>query len=262
MAYYDGYVQRCGAKLPATNIFHEEFQAKIDEEFEFASNVYTIEKETDTNGEYEDISVRLSVPYQIQQMTSIRDDYRQISFSSMSFTNILGQRYRFNNYIWIALDVGRMETPTNSCIVQRCSDYLRFYDEYGIYHEIPSTFLKKGMYDLKDNRYVILPDNQFKCYLKYDDESRLLKFADVTSEHQKYTRFIIQGYAFRIVRIDRSSYTRLGIGYMEIILEADQINGYDDVVNCIADKYLPENIASISILIVLRQVLLLHKLCN
>lgn len=211
----------------------EELQLKIDSEFQYASDYWVIEQEVD--GTWSEIGVRVTNPYSLSQTSTIRDDFKSIIFPNISYPLVLGNRFRFGGYYYITVDTGKSLYPTNSCLVQRCYDFLRFYDDLGVYHEIPAIVSKGGFYDLDSDKIMQLPNNQLRILVKYDDESKLIKWADIESQDDKYTRFILNGQAFRTVSSDPHSMVRLGVGVLELRLQADQINPYDDIVNGIAN---------------------------
>lgn len=217
-----------------SNLWKDDFQAFVDSEFENASDYYTIQKENNLN-ELENLGVRLVAPYKIGASSTMRDDFKNIIFPTYTTNVIIGERYYFDGYWWITIDTGNVKSSSASCLVQRCYDFLRFYDDLGIYHEIPAVVSKGGFYDLDADKMMQLPNNQLRILIKYDNESKLIKWADVDSVDSKYTRFILNGQAFRTVSSDPHSMVRLGVGVLELRLQADQIRATDNLVDGIAD---------------------------
>lgn len=212
----------------------DDFQAFVDEEFENASDYYVVKKQNELK-EMVDIGVRLVSLKNLTSSTMISDDYFKMIFKRYDDVTYLGDIYYFNGYWWIVTDTNIENSSSNSCLVQRCADYLRFYDSEGVYHELPSVVQNGSFYDLKKDTHVIIPDNQLRVLVKYNEESKLVKWADVDSSDDKFTRFILEGYAYRVVSIDRHSFVRLGVGYLDVRLQADQISPNDDLINNIAD---------------------------
>lgn len=119
--------------------------------------------------------------------------------------------------------------------VQRCSDYLRFYDDKGVYHSVQCSIESDGFYDLKKEQMVMIPDNQLRILVQYNDATKLIKWSDIDSADNKFTRFLLEGYPYRAVSIDRHTGTQFGEGFIDIRLQADQIYpDKDDLVNNIA----------------------------
>lgn len=230
--YYTAIKQTITGEL--SDIWKDDFQAFVDEEFQNASNYYVIKKENNLN-ELVDVGVRLVAPYRISASSSIKDDFKTVEFQRYDTNLLMGERYFFDGYWWITIDTGRSKSSSASCLVQRCADFLRFYDDKGVYHSIPAIVQKGGFYDLKKDQMVMIPDNQLRILVKYDDESKLIKWADTESAENKFTRFLLEGYPYRTTSIDRHSYVRLGVGYVDIRLQADQLQDGDDLINNIAN---------------------------
>ena len=212
----------------------DNFQTKVDSVFEFASDYYTIQKEG-VNGIYQDLDVRVTTSYSINASSTIKDDFKTLVHKRYDTQLFLGERYYFDGYYWITIDTGRSKASSTSCQVQRCGDFLRFYDDNRIYHAIPAIISKSGIYDLNENTILNLPDNQQRVLIKYNPESDLIKWADENSPDIKFTRVILHGQAWRVVSIDKNSYVRNNIGYLDIRLQQDMVKPTDDLVNNIAD---------------------------
>lgn len=211
-----------------------QLQDKVNRDWDFASDVYAVKKMNQSKV-WEDLTVRLTFPYDIKSSSSIKDDFKTVLFKDLQYNALLGEMWQFSNYYWMTIDTGRNKSSTSSCMIQRCSDALRWYDENGLYHELPCVIERNSMYDLDNDRIMTIPTNQTRVLVKWDDESKLIKWADVNSTDDKFTRFILNGYAYRTVSIDRHSFIRNGIGYLDIRLVSDMIKDSDDLINNIAD---------------------------
>lgn len=234
MAYQYYNIQLNNTPIPSTEIKND-LQASINEYFEIASDYYTVEYETATPNVFVNIGVRLEAAFNIKVQSNVKDDYKHIIFKNFNTQPSLGDYFRFDGYYWIVIDTGKSKSATNSVMVRRCGDYLRFYDELGVYHKLPCIVEKTVMYDLSTNSYIGIPDNQTRILVKYNAESKKIKFADLSDSNNKYTRFILEEYPYRVVSIDRHTYVRLGVGFIDIRCQSDQINTYDDLINNIAD---------------------------
>jgi len=136
-------------------------------------------------------------------------------------------------YLIIAINEDKFKYE--DAFVQRCHDDLRFYDEFGIYHKVPCAMNKSSFYDLKKDQLVMIPDNQLRVLVPYTDVTKMIKWADEESPNSKYTRFILNGQAYKAVSLDSHYDVQYGEGVMEVRLQADQISATDDLVNGIAD---------------------------
>ena len=214
-----------------------QMQDKYDRDYDYASDLYDIEKSIDDSGIWTPMRVRVTPSYAINRGSSVKDDFKTLIFKDHNQYLELGELYRFSGYYWLTIDTGITKSTSASCQVQRCADFLRFYDDDGIYHEIPCVLQRMVPYDLNSDQYIMLPDSQIRALVQYSNTSRLIKWADVNSADNKCSRFILQQYAYRTVAIDRHSYTRNNVGYIDIRLQADQIKVTDDLINNIADAY-------------------------
>lgn len=210
------------------------YQNKVSDSFKFASDYYVIGKE-DSDGIYQNIGVRVMPSYQIGATSSLKDDYKTILHERYDTLLYLGERYFFEGSYYITIDTGRSKSSTASCQVQRCGDFLRFFDELGVYHSIPAIIGKSGVYDLNSDTVLMIPDNQLKVLVKYDSESDLIKWANSNNPEQKYTRFLLHGQAWRVTSIDKSSFVRNDKGYIDIRLQADLLKPSDNLIANIAD---------------------------
>lgn len=224
----------------------DHLQDKANSDWDYASDVYDVLKESD-NGTWETMAVRLIFPYSINSASTIKDDFKTVLFKDLQYDIKLGTRFSFNSYIWIVIDTGKNKSATSSCLIQRCSDELRWYSEDGLYHNEPAIISKNSLYNLDSDTMTMLPNNQLRALVKWNEASKLIKWADVNSTNDKYTRFILNEYAYRVVSIDRHSFIRNGKGYIDIRMVSDMIKpDADDLVNNIADGLL--NNVSIDIL--------------
>lgn len=235
MAYEFYNIQLANTPPTPSSEIEADLQSSINDLFEIASNISIIEMETSTPSVFVNITVRLEDTYKIKEQSNIKDDYQHIIFKNFSIKPSLGDYFRFKGFYWMVIDTGNLATSTNSVMVRRCGDFLRFFDDSGIYHKIPCIVERSIMYDLDKNMYIALPDNQVRVLVKYNIETKKIKYADMLDNNIKYTRFIFEEYAYRTVSIDRHTYLRLGIGYIDLRCQSDQINLYDDLVRNIAD---------------------------
>lgn len=216
------------------------------------------------------------------EITSIQDaimyefkanpSYEQISYNgtnkdvhivdnNKSFTRKVGDKkllgypndtYQNGDYLtlwsdtWIILSKDTDSKVQEKCYINRCNNMLKFYDDNGLYHEIPCVVTKNSLYDLDDDTKMALPMNQIRVVAKFDATSKLIKWADSEGAEQKYTRFILNGDAFRVVAIDKTSSVKDGVGCIDIRMTSDMIKAEDDLVNNIAYNYT--NNATVSIL--------------
>lgn len=147
----------------------DDLQELINQQFENASNIYTIKKLNNSTGLYEDIIVRLDTPFELKQLSSRADDFRKVIFKDNSITTLIGDLYQFNNSYWICTDAGIIETPTNSCIIQRCTNTLNLYQNGNLPQSVPCIISKTISLKNNENQYITTIDNEF--YLTVSNNS-------------------------------------------------------------------------------------------
>jgi len=108
---------------------------------------------------YEEIIVRLDTPYELKLKTSISNDFRKVIFKDSSVSTLIGDIYKFNDSYWICTDGGTIESPTSSCIIQRCNNTLKFYSSSSTLHSIP-CIISKGSISLDEQKIISTLDSE------------------------------------------------------------------------------------------------------
>ena len=227
--WYDGYVSRVNETGSTPTEYYKKYiQELSNERFKIASNIVGVQFQNRDTLQYEDIDVRLTIPYKLRQQSNIRDDYREVLFQDNSFVIYLGELFQFNGFYWICIDTGRLETPTSSCQIQRCNNTLKFYDENGVYCETPCIAQSGNVYDVQQDKMVWIPSNTMKVFVKYDDIGRKIK---------SDRRFLMNDTPWRTGDVNAVKYVRNGQGYIEFFVTADVISSNDNRDLGVADYY-------------------------
>lgn len=180
MEFYNAL--KTGAVTPSEE-WRESLQYLINDQFENASDYYTIKKENRATKVLSDINVRLTKSYNIKQTTSIRDDYYTIIFKDNTTINSLGDMFYFNDYYYMAVDIGRTNTPTNSCMVQRCNVQLKFFDNNNnVMPTISATpiiinaIATNKLLNPTDDKIVMLPEDYMIVRIPNNSDGKKIKF--------------------------------------------------------------------------------------
>jgi hypothetical protein len=243
VAAYDFYNAYLSITSTPKQSFRDEFQANVNSSFEIASDYYVIQKLNRTTQELEDIGVRLTFPYSLKESSTLKDDFRKIIFKDSTSEPKMGDLYTFNNYYYLCIDTGTYESVTNSCIVQRCSAVLKFTEATPTTEDVISIYAvtSKFTFDsLKQNQFIILPDNELSLLIPNDENGRKIIY-----DSGGGTRFLLGNPLrnWRTVSIDTISHVRPTVettpddsnGLIGIKLELSEINtAYDDLVNGVA----------------------------
>ncbi len=222
------FYSSCKKTISSTpsDYWKESLQALIDEQFENASNVYTIQKKNNTTDLYEKIIVRLEVPYEIKQASTVVDDFRKIIFKDDSVSILIGDYYIFNNSYWICIDDNRIETPTNSCIIQRCTTTLSYYNNHILY-SVPAVVASEiKLYSIKEET------NKFLSY-SADENMIICPNNSDSIGIDENTRFILTGEAYKVVGINKIS----NPGLLVIKVKKELVTEDDNLTLNIANYY-------------------------
>jgi hypothetical protein len=165
--------------------YRDDLQAVVTDQFDNASDYYPVERRNRTTKVWETIYVRITQPYEIKQQSTIKDDHRTLLFKNQTEVLNMGDLYRFNNYVWMCMDTGRIETPTSSCLIQRCNVELKFANNNSAV--VPSTPVFNTVYgvlslgkDLNmpiEDRLATTSNDEVKVYIPNDADSRLIKMS-------------------------------------------------------------------------------------
>ena len=222
-----------------------QLQDKVNSEWDYASDRYNLEKENNSTLIFESLTVRLVAPYQLPASSTVKDDFRTVLFKDLQYNALLGDKYRFNNTYYLTIDTGRSFSSTSSALIQKCNDTAKWYNDNGLLLEEPVIVTRASLRELDDDRVMALPTNQVFVYIKYNTSSKQIKWADVNSANNKFTRFIFNGKVYRTVGTDPHTLVRDGNGILELRCQEDMIKDGDDFINGIADNSTSDAIVTI-----------------
>lgn len=189
-SYYDTYINRINETGSTPTQYYKTYlQNIIDQRFTMASDYFTIQYESATPTVYTDIGVRLTFPYSMNAMSTVKDDWRRIIFQNNDSTIKLGKKYKFNNFSWLTVDTGTMESLTSSCIVRRCNNSLKWIDNGVIKEEVCIIDEKNNNMLNENNNSIIIPDGTMYVTIQKNSNTNKIK------ENQ---RFILNDYAFKV----------------------------------------------------------------
>ena len=193
LKYYSTYLKI--APSSPQNKYKDELQQLINNQFDNASDIYTIQEEQ-TFGlqDWQSLSVRITHVLSDKNTSEKKDDdWRQIIFKDISHYYGLGIRYQFDNCTWITVQSDQYHYPTASAIVRRCNNLLKWYDSTNTLQTEPCII------DDKIQRYR----NEYGQYLTtYEgyitvicQQNALTNAIDINK------RFIFNGQAYKIINL-------------------------------------------------------------
>ena len=209
-------------------------QYKINDEFQFASDVFKIQEEK-TPGllDWQDLEVRiLHVLADKNTSDKKNDDWRQIIFKDISHYYALGIRYQFDNNTWITVQSDIYHYPTASAIVRRCDSTLKWYDSNHTLIEEPVMI----DYDMQLTKFlfgteIILPQSHIKIYAQYNSNTQKIGIDQ---------RFVLGSQLYKIDYINdfirKNTYDKNSVPLIYFTAYLDQKNlAVDDLINQVAD---------------------------
>lgn len=155
----------------------ESLQALIDDEFENASNVYTIEEEN-IRGTLQFSNTTCRICHVIsdkQTGEKMGDDWRTLIFPTLDHDVFIGKRFRFDNNIFICTSTDNYHYVTKSCVIRRCNNLLRWIDAFGNKIQEPCVLEYKIMSNGNDNNSnIITPDGYINVTAQYNNKTKLI----------------------------------------------------------------------------------------
>ena len=114
------------------------FQALLNDAFEIAPDVFTIQEEATLGSNvYSDIVARVNRGIQNPGGIRLGDDFKTLLFKDLSYAPTLGRKYKFDDNIWIVVFSETIKNLAVSALVRRLNSMLRWVDENGAYYEEP-----------------------------------------------------------------------------------------------------------------------------
>ena len=244
MAYED-FKNRCGNNIPSTDYYKQTLQAKLNQDFELASDVYTIKRLNRITNIYEDINIRITPWFGEIHDEDIKDDYKRLYFQNLNQPIDIGDLYEFENYRWLLINGESIETISRDCVVRRCNVQLKFRPDSstGDLFVLDGISTRKMQFTEKGD-YSELPRGQVNIFIQNSDVVKKIRYSP------KPTRFLFSNkdskgamQAWQVESIDTMSFVRRKLiqsiednttGYVALRLSLYQQSPKDDLVNGIA----------------------------
>lgn len=184
---YNGYNIYLSYKAATSkDYFRENLQNRINRDFSDTLDVYSIKTKDRTTGVFSDLTVRV-VNYGREYSFFAHDDFKKIIFKDMAYIVCTGDIFEFEGYRWIAIQTNDLETPSASCVVQRCNCILKFTESTPLTTGIIEIdcVAQNRIYDTANDVYIDLPRGKLNITMPYDSNSIKIRSSP------KPTRFLI-----------------------------------------------------------------------
>lgn len=121
--------------------YKQTLQDKVDDTFEFSSDTYKIGFENSPGTlEFSDILCRVNHAIEPKTGLNLGDDFKELKFFNLSSFRKMGERYNFSDSIWITTNTDNYKNVTQSAIIRRCNNVLRYIDSSGNIVDEPCIF--------------------------------------------------------------------------------------------------------------------------
>lgn len=237
LKYYSSYLN----SLPSSTqqSFLNDLQQTINEQFQIASDVYTIQEEQNFGKlDWQDINCRIThvLPDTNISPQKKSDDWRNIIFDNISHYYALGIRYQFDDNVWITVQSDYYHKPTASAIIRRCDSTFKFYDANQNLVEEPVII----DYDLRLTKLlfgkdIILPQGHITVICQMNDSTKQISINKrfMLSETEVYKVDYINNY------IRKNTYDKTSVPLIYMTLYKDEVSPTDDVTNLVANEITP-----------------------
>jgi hypothetical protein len=140
MSYLDDQQARMlGGTTDSTDYYKQFMQYMVNDRFNLASDVYTIQMQDRVSLIYNNISVRVTTAVMTEDvpLNYTEDDYRQIVFQNCTQAVMVSDMFSFEDNFWIVINTNNIFKPTRSCTVRRCNNVLKCILPSGLLIEQP-----------------------------------------------------------------------------------------------------------------------------
>ena len=174
LSFYDAYVDNL-AKSPKEE-YLSEMSSLVKSDFANSTSVDTVLEETSRgSGLYEEVDVRLTRVIDPKTGGKQGDDWRKITYGEL-VDDKMGLLYQFFDSYWLVVNGDLSGMPTSSVIATKCNEELKWYDEYGVYREIPIPLISSdARMLLAGNKYMELASGQRDSFVQLNDYTKFLQ---------------------------------------------------------------------------------------
>ena len=218
--------------VESVRYYEQNLQDKINETYQYASNTYEIGQEL-VRGTLDFTPLVCRVCHAINPKTGLNlgDDFKDLKFFDVFSHRTMGERYWFNNSVWITTNTDNYHYNTQSAIIRRCNNTLNLINSNGCIIREPCIVGYSIKYaNIYYNTSVEIPQGTIVVTAQNNDITQGININD---------RFILDNQAFKIksVKDYLRSNTTIGesVPLIEFEMYVDAISPDDDFELCIAN---------------------------
>lgn len=155
----------------AKESYKADVQATIRQYFYQSTDWFTIQEESAlASNTYQNVDVRINNLVNPTTGDNVEDDFKKILFQELDHSVNLGRMYQFDSNYWLTINVDKIKTLTQTIVVRRCNNVLRWIDEStGALYEVPCAM----GYLIKENRdystagsAIVVPSGMIDCFVQ------------------------------------------------------------------------------------------------
>lgn len=216
--------------------YSDNLQEKINETYQFSSDTYDIgfEKVFGTM-KFDNLVCRVCHAINPKTGLNLGDDFKELKFFDLSQKKIMGERYYFEDSVWITTNTDNYHYVTQSAIIRRCNNTLNFIDSNGKIVREPCIVGYSIKYaNIYYNTSIDVPQGTIVVTVQRNDNTLWIDIND---------RFILNNQVFKVKSVKdylRSNTENIAsVPVIEFEMFVDSISPFDDFENGIAnmDKY-------------------------
>ena len=237
--------------LTTKQIFVNDFQALLNEQFALASDVWTVaEESTFASQVYENVEVRI-VTHVVNSTTGkyLPDDYKQILFKDLAHAAGLGYLYQFDSNYWIVTNSEKIKNLAAGVIVKRCNNQLKWIDENGAYHSEPCSLdytIARNKDLVTSAEFVVEPMGVIQVVCQYNDRTNLIRPNQrfLFGNENNWTSYKLMGGGIGNYQ-NTETVDNTTVGFITLSMEVNYISDNDDLINGIANESKLEYVLSL-----------------
>ena len=218
--------------------YEKELQYKINETYQYASNTYEIGFEKDFGTLlFSPIVCRVCHAINPKTGSNLGDDFKDLKFFNVFSHRKMGERYSFQNSIWITTNTDNYHYNTQSAIVRRCNNTINFIDKNGNIINEPCIVDYSLKYaNVYYNTVIDVPQGTINVIVQNNSNTNWIAIND---------RFIFGSQAFKVKTIKdylrSETFKKKSVPLLEFEMFVDAKAEDDDFENGIANISKYEN---------------------
>lgn len=224
--------------------FTKDVQASMNRYFYESSDWWTITEETAlASGTYQNVDVRINNVISPTTTDNVEDDFKKLIFKELDHSVDLGRMYYFDSNYWITINVDKIKTLSQTVVIRRCNNVLRWIDEQtGALYEVPCSL----SYLINENRdystagsAIVVPSGMITAYFQVNSKTNTIKPNQrfLFGNSSNWTAYRVEGGGINNFNNQQTANNN-SVGFGRLSLAVDYLNAQvDDLTNGIANAY-------------------------